>query len=52
MNRFPLLLASSVVRGSRLGQSHGGLFLIDMALGKVEQKLDWNSTDIDVSGRG
>ncbi|MBL8270814.1 hypothetical protein, partial [Steroidobacter sp.] len=27
-------------------------FLIDMALGKVEQKLDWNSTDIDVSGRG
>lgn len=52
MNRIPLLLASSVVRGSRLGQSHGGLFLIDIATGKVEQKLDWNSTDIDVSGRG
>jgi hypothetical protein len=52
MNRLPLLLASSVVRGSRLGQSHGGLFLIDMIRGSVEQKLDWNSTDIDVSGRG
>lgn len=52
MNRIPPLLASSVVRGSRVGESHGGLFLIDMVSGNVEQKLDWNRTDIDVSGRG
>lgn len=52
MNFAPRLLASSVVRGSRLGQSHGGLFLVDLLHGTVEQKLDWNRTDIDISGRG
>ena len=52
MNRIPRLLASSVVRGSRLGQSHGGLFLIDLLRGTAEQTLDWNRTDIDISGRG
>lgn len=52
MNPVPRLLASSVVRGSRLGQSHGGLFLVDMLEGTIEQKLDWNRTDIDISGRG
>jgi hypothetical protein len=52
MNHAPRLLASSVVRGSRLGQSHGGLFLVDMVEGTIEQKLDWNRTDIDISGRG
>ena len=52
MNHVPRLLASSVVRGSRLGQSHGGLFLVDLLQGTIEQKLDWNRTDIDISGRG
>lgn len=52
MNHAPRLLASSVVRGSQLGQSHGGLFLVDLLQGTVEQKLDWNRTEIDISGRG
>jgi len=46
------LLVSSVVRGSRQGDSHGGLYLVDMEAGKFEQKLDWNTSGIDFEGRG
>lgn len=46
------LLASSVVRGSRQGESHGGLFRIDFDAGTVVQALDWNTMDIDWQGRG
>ena len=44
------LLATSVVRGSEQGQSHGGLFLIDLETQQIEQKLDWNTIDIDWQG--
>lgn len=47
-----MLAASSVVRGSRQGDSHGGVYLIDIARRRVEQRLDWNKTDIDWHGRG
>jgi hypothetical protein len=46
------LLATSVVRGSQQGHSHGGLFLIDLETQEIEQKLDWNTLDIDWQGRG
>jgi hypothetical protein len=52
MSRLPTVLASSVIRGSSLGESHGGLYLVDLERGSAELKLDWNTTDIDVSGRG
>jgi hypothetical protein len=52
MGRLPLLLASSVIRGSHLGQSHGGLYLVDLERGTADLKLDWNRTDIDIAGRG
>jgi len=48
----PLLLASSVIRGSRHGESHGGLYLVDLARGGAQLKLDWNTTQIDIAGRG
>jgi hypothetical protein len=47
-----ILIATSVVRGSRQGESHGGLYLVDFARDRVRQVLDWNRTDIDWSGRG
>ena len=50
--QLPKLVASSVVRGSEKGQSHGGVYLIDFAEQRVEQKIDWNTGDIDFSGRG
>jgi len=46
------LLATSVVRGSSQGESHGGAYLIDFDQQTVEQKLDWNTADIDWRGRG
>ena len=49
---LPRLIATSVVRGSEKGQSHGGVYLIDFATQEVEQKIDWNTGDIDFSGRG
>ncbi|MED5355635.1 MAG: hypothetical protein VX388_02635, partial [Pseudomonadota bacterium] len=49
---LPKLVATSVVRGSQKGQSHGGVYLIDFENRVVEQKIDWNSGDIDFSGRG
>ena len=46
------LVATSVVRGSQQGDSHGGVYLIDMLNQEVEQVLDWNTMDIDWQGRG
>ena len=52
MMTLPKLLATSVVRGSEKGQSHGGVYLIDFESERVEQKIDWNTSDIDFTGRG
>lgn len=49
---IPPLIATSVVRGSEQGQSHGGVYLIDPATQSVHQLLDWNTADIDWTGRG
>jgi hypothetical protein len=46
------LIATSVVRGSTQGESHGGVFLIDLESGRVAQPIDWNTTNIDWQGRG
>ena len=47
-----VLIATSVVRGSRQGESHGGVFLVDLERERVVQTIDWNKTDIDWQGRG
>lgn len=52
LSNIPRLVTTSVVRGSEKGQSHGGLYIVDFAAGQVEQRLDWNTSDIDFSGRG
>jgi hypothetical protein len=46
------LVTSSVVRGSRQGDSHGGVYLVDLEQQSVRQTLDWNTVDIDWQGRG
>ena len=40
------------MRGSRQGDSHGGLYLVDMEAGAFDQVYDWNSSDISFEGRG
>ena len=46
------LVATSVVRGSQQGESHGGVYLIDLVSQDVRQTIDWNTTNIDWRGRG
>lgn len=49
---LPKLIATSVVRGSEKGQSHGGIYTIDFNSLEVDQRVDWNNGDIDFTGRG
>jgi len=46
------LVATSVVRGSQQGESHGGIYIVDFEEEKVYQPVDWNTMDIDWQGRG
>lgn len=49
---IPKLLVSSVVRGAQPGESHGGLYLVDVEKRDVEQVVDLNTSTIDFEGRG
>ncbi len=46
------LIATSVVRDSKQGESHGGVYLVDLDRQRVKQAIDWNRADIDWQGRG
>jgi hypothetical protein len=46
------LVTTSVVRGSHQGESHGGVYLIDLDRRAVRQVIDWNTAAIDWQGRG
>ena len=50
--QLPKLVATSVIRGSHQGESHGGIYLIDFETQSGEQVVDWNTTSIDFEGRG
>jgi len=49
---MPKVIATSVVRGANQNESHGGVYLVDMETEQVDQMVDWNTCDIDFSGRG
>jgi hypothetical protein len=46
------LVTTSVVRGSHQGESHGGVYLIDLGQREIRQVIDWNTANIDWQGRG
>ena len=46
------LVATSVVRGSHQGESHGGVYIVDLEQDRIYQPVDWNTMDIDWQGRG
>lgn len=50
--KLPRFIATSVVRGSHQGESHGGVFTIDFDAQAGEQHVDWNTSSIDFEGRG
>ena len=49
---LPRLIVTSVVRGSRQGESHGGVYTLDFHTRTGRQRIDWNTVDIDFEGRG
>ena len=52
MTKIPKLIATSVVRGSQQGESHGGVYTVDFEKQEVEQHVDWNKGKIDFEGSG
>jgi len=48
----PTVIVSSVIRSADQGQSHGGVYLVDLAAGLADQVIDWNASSIDWEGRG
>jgi hypothetical protein len=52
MSQLPKVIASSVVRSTVQGQSHGGVYLVDLESEEVEQVIDWNDPSISWEGRG
>ena len=41
-----------MVRGSSQGESHGGVYVVDLDEQTIDQVIDWNTVDIDWQGRG
>lgn len=41
------LLATSVIRGSNQGESHGAVYVVDFDDDRVYQPIDWNTPDIN-----
>lgn len=52
MSKFPKVIASSVVRGAQRGESHGGLYMIDLETDDIRQVLNWEALDIQWEGSG
>lgn len=47
-----ILIATSTIRGRHQGDSHGGVFLVDIENGSAAQAIDWSTAGIDWRGRG
>ena len=50
--KLPKLIATSVIRGTQQGGSHGGVYTVDFVKREVVQHVDWNASGIDFEGRG
>ncbi len=49
-HRLPTLVATSVVRGSQHGESHGGVYTVDFEKQEIEQLFDLNVSEINFKG--
>ena len=45
--RMTTLIATSVIRGSQRGESHGGVYLVDLDRERVKQLIEWNTEPSD-----
>jgi len=51
-NIFPKIICSSVIRSSNKGESHGGVYIVDLETNKFEKVINFNDETIDWQGRG
>ncbi len=49
---FPKIICSSVIRSSNKGESHGGIYIVDLNTNKFEKTINFNNETIDWQGRG
>lgn len=49
---LPKIICSSVIRSSNQGESHGGVYIVDLEEGGYKQVIDWNDESISWEGRG
>lgn len=49
---LPRVLCSSVIRSVHQGESHGGVYLVDLGGSTAERVIDWSDDSIDWEGRG
>ncbi|MEM9822793.1 MAG: hypothetical protein AAF985_17060 [Bacteroidota bacterium] len=49
---LPKVIVSSVIRSSQKGESHGGIYLVDLERETTRQVYDWNDPSISWEGRG
>jgi hypothetical protein len=52
MPKLPKVITTSVIRSARQGESHGGVYIVDLDSGAAEQVIDWNDNSINWEGRG
>ena len=52
MERLPKIIASTVVRSAHQGESHGGVYLIDLHTETVDQVIRYDEPSISWEGRG
>ena len=52
MVTLPTVVTSSVIRSAEKGESHGGVYIVDLKKGESVKVLDWDKADIDWEGRG
>lgn len=49
---LPTIVASSVIRSTHQGESHGGVYLVDLNTESYKQVIDWDDPTISWEGRG
>ena len=52
MERLPKIIASTVVRSAHQGESHGGVYIIDLQTEAVDQVIRYDEPSISWEGRG
>ena len=50
--RLPKFVVTSVVRGSTIGNSDGGVYIVDFEKQLAEQHIDWSTSEVQIQGHG